>query len=136
MVGDGPQKNQVLNLFENSKLNFTYLGFVQPLDLPNIYASSKIFLFPTLLDGWGVVANEACASGVPTIISENAGASGDLIIHGFNGFILPLDVDIWCNYVIKLLEDENLYNMFSQNCLKHIMNYSPEIVTKKFLQLL
>jgi putative transposase len=54
------------------------VGYFSQNELPYYYALTRVFLFPTLLDPWGVVANEACAAGVPVITCSNAGAAGDL----------------------------------------------------------
>ena len=37
-------------------------GFARQEDLPRWYGASRVFLFPTQWDPWGVVANEACAA--------------------------------------------------------------------------
>lgn len=133
IIGSGPLENEVTELFQKSKINYKYKGFVQQDQIPKIFASCKLFLFPTMSDGWGVVANETCASGVPTIIAENAGAAGDLIIHNYNGYILPLDEKTWCSHALRLLNDDKLYTEFSNNCKLQIEKYSPDIIAGRFL---
>ena len=54
-------------------------GFAAQRELPDLYRSAKVFLFPTLADVWGVVANEACAAGLPVIVSPHAGVAGELV---------------------------------------------------------
>ncbi|MEO0558536.1 MAG: glycosyltransferase, partial [Bacteroidota bacterium] len=36
---------------------------------------------------WGLVLNEAMASGLPVVVSERMGATEDLVTHGWNGFV-------------------------------------------------
>lgn len=50
-----------------------FVGFVGDNDLPALYQSAKIFVFPSLYEGFGIPLVEAMASGVPTIYA-NRGA--------------------------------------------------------------
>ena len=101
-----------------------FLGYATQAELPYRYAAAKIFLFPTEGDVWGVVANEACASGLPVIVSPYAGVSGELIIDGSNGFIRELDVDLWATAAAQLLSDTTLYQTFSHNSRSQVAEYN------------
>ncbi len=91
LLGDGPEREALLADLRAAEIDFHYAGYVSQAALPTYYAAAKILLFPTKLDPWGLVANEACAVGVPVITCANAGVAGDLILHGYNGYILELD---------------------------------------------
>jgi UDP-glucose:(heptosyl)LPS alpha-1,3-glucosyltransferase len=52
-----------------------------------MYAAADAFLLPSPYDAFGMVATEAMASGLPVIVSREAGAS-ELIKHGQNGLLL------------------------------------------------
>lgn len=124
LMGDGPQREAVLEILRAGKVDFHYAGFLSQAELPHYYASAKILLFPTMLEPWGVVANEACAAGVPVITCPNAGVAGDLVIDGYNGFVLELNAHVWCEQAWKLLNDETLLNAFSQNALTKVQDYN------------
>lgn len=81
-------------------------GHVAQGELPGWYRRAKLFLFPTRWDPWGVVANEACESGVPVLITPHAGAAGELVRDGQGGRVLPLDVALWADAAAALLQDE------------------------------
>lgn len=49
-----------------------YLGFVPNDDLPVLYAGAKLFVFPSLYEGFGLPILEAMASGVPVITSNRS----------------------------------------------------------------
>ncbi len=51
------------------------------------YAAADALLHPTPYDAFGMVVSEAMASGLPVIVSREAGAS-ELIQHGQNGLLL------------------------------------------------
>jgi glycosyltransferase involved in cell wall biosynthesis len=124
LLGDGPDRESVLEALRTAGVNFTYMGYLSQAELPAHYASSKIFLFPTVLDPWGVVANEACAVGVPVITCSNPGAANELVIHGYNGFVLDLDPKIWCEHVLKLLRDKSQWDTFSRNALEKVQEFN------------
>jgi len=53
-----------------------------------VYAKSSVLVHPSLSEGFGYVVAEAMASGIPVIVTRNAGAA-DLVIDGENGYIVP-----------------------------------------------
>lgn len=124
LMGSGPLEEDLLSKLNEYDINYSYVGFIQQEELPRFYADSKILLFPSEDDPWGLVANEACAVGTPVITCKNTGVSDDLIIHNYNGYVLPLLVDIWVEHAMKLLYDAELYSQYSQNALNRVSNYS------------
>jgi glycosyltransferase involved in cell wall biosynthesis len=124
ILGDGPLRNELLKALLRFGVTFDYEGFVQPSRLPQYYCQSKLFLFPTLNDPWGIVANEACASGLPVITCNNAGVANDLVIHGYNGYIFPLEVDVWADHICYLLAHPSKLTLLSENALKQVKNYN------------
>jgi glycosyltransferase involved in cell wall biosynthesis len=126
IIGSGPLGKKIIKQLEDYKITYFFPGFIQQDDLPKFYSKAKILVFPTKDDPWGLVANEACAVGTPVITCEYAGVANDLIINDYNGFVLPLDVDVWVEHIWRLLSDIELYNSFSNNSLKQIKHFSIE----------
>jgi glycosyltransferase involved in cell wall biosynthesis len=126
ILGSGELKDEFLAKLEEFEIETHYAGYVSQNELPQYYASAKIFLFPTLQDPWGVVANEAMAAGTPVITCENAGVAGDLVIHDVNGHILPLNVDIWAEKTDFLLNNNETYTRLSKQALVDVQNFSYE----------
>lgn len=106
-LGSGEMESQVREAAARltEHVDVTFMGFAQPAELPQRYAQARLFLFPTSWDPWGVVANEACAAGVPVLVTPHAGAVGDLVIDGVNGLVLPLDAHAWAEAGARLLND-------------------------------
>ena len=106
------------------EVDSTFKGFVQPENLPELYCSAKIFLFPTSWDPWGVVANEACAAGQAVMVSSHAGVVGELIEHNENGYVLPLELPLWIKYATQLISDDGLLNQFSERSLQKVKKFT------------
>ena len=64
---------------------------------------------------WGVVANEACAAGLPVLITPYAGAADELVIDGKNGFVRELDADSWADCAIRLLQNDRRREAFGRH---------------------
>ena len=93
MVGEGRQKKEFAALARELGLDdVVFAGFRKPEELPCIYQAADVFVFPTMDDTWGLVVNEALASGLPVLSSRYAGCTADLIVDGKNGWVIdPMD---------------------------------------------
>jgi len=70
------------------ELGIRDLGFVQPKRLPEVFKElAGVFVLPSRVEPWGVVVQEAAASGLPLICSEACGAGVHLVQEGFNGWL-------------------------------------------------
>lgn len=101
-----------------------FYGFAAQGELPVLYRSARILLFPTLWDPWGVVANEACAAGLPVMVSGEAGVAGELVRDGENGFVCALDTEMWALRAAMLLTRTVLYEDFSRRSLRLVGEYN------------
>jgi glycosyltransferase involved in cell wall biosynthesis len=88
VAGDGPQKKVFNTLMSYHQFTLTMLGSVKYDVLSEVYKTANFLLFPTLADEWGVVVNEALASGVPVIGSKYSQAVEELIVEEQNGWIV------------------------------------------------
>lgn len=126
MMGSG-ELDQALRAYAGTvsdHVDVVFAGFVKQADLPANYASARMMLFPTQIDTWGVVANEAMAAGAPVLVTPMAGVAGDLVLDGENGYVLPLDLARWAQSAAKLLQDEDLLQKFVKNAQDRVQVYS------------
>ncbi|MEI6825224.1 MAG: glycosyltransferase family 4 protein [Desulfuromonadales bacterium] len=124
IIGDGPQKDIFLSSLKALDVDVTYAGFVAQSNLPEYYSKANILLFTTINDAWGIVANEALASGTPVITTPFAGVAHDLVIDGFNGYILGLDPELWTSRIIELLENPELLEKMRSNALNSVSEFN------------
>jgi glycosyltransferase involved in cell wall biosynthesis len=106
LIGDGPLKKELLVELRRINANFHHIPFVPWEEIHWYYQRSKIFLFPTQDDSWGIVANEALAAGCPVITTDKAGCAGELVRHKESGVVLQYTFpDVWANWVKVILSD-------------------------------
>jgi glycosyltransferase involved in cell wall biosynthesis len=125
-VGTGSQEGEVKNMaaLHPELLESTFNGFATQDELPALYRSARLFVFPTRWDPWGVVANEACAAGLPILVSPHAGVAGELVLNGENGFICELDVRRWVDKAMLLLLQPKIYREFSDRSRALVSKYT------------
>jgi len=92
LLGDGPLQEtlnaQLSTLNLHSHVHVP--GFKQYDELPVYYVLAKAFVHASMTEQWGLVVNEAIASGLPVIVSERCGCVPELV-QG-NGFTFdPID---------------------------------------------
>jgi glycosyltransferase involved in cell wall biosynthesis len=133
VVGDGHLREWFINELTREGVGYEYAGFVQPDKIPASFQKARLLLFPTRSDPWGVVANEACAAGVPVLTTSAAGAAGELIIHGENGFVLPPEARVWADHVRQLLNDKELYSNMCRNALSRVRGFTFEKASEGIL---
>jgi glycosyltransferase involved in cell wall biosynthesis len=107
-----------------AQVEVVFNGFAKQAELPALYRSAKVFLFPTEGDVWGVVANEACAAGLPVIISPHAGAADELVVDRQNGFVRELDLDQWADCAASLLSNDALRAAYGQRSRMMVEPYN------------
>lgn len=63
-------------------------GSLPHSELAAFQAEAQLFVFPSLLEGFGLAAQEAMAAGLPVLLTDRCGIR-DLISPGLNGWIVP-----------------------------------------------
>ena len=92
-VGDGPLRSKLQQLPVSRGLEIRFFGNIPYHELPGYYAQADVCIVPTLADTWGLVVNEALASGVPVLGSLYSQAVDELIEDGVNGWRFCPDHD-------------------------------------------
>jgi 1,2-diacylglycerol 3-alpha-glucosyltransferase len=130
IVGDGPERNRLheeaSEQVKNGSVVFTGRKGIE--ELPELYAFAGCFVLPSLREPWGLVVNEAMASGLPVIVSLRCGCADDLVENGSNGFIIDpqssSDLAAALERVSGLPKEERMQMAARSKAI--IRDYSPE----------
>lgn len=100
----------IFNLVDklNLKDHVIFTDYVDETDKPIIYNMAKLFVFPSLYEGFGIPVLEAMASSVPVITSNMSSlpeVAGDAAI-----LVNPKDIEDIAKNMIKILSDDDLKN--------------------------
>jgi 1,2-diacylglycerol 3-alpha-glucosyltransferase len=96
LLGDGPLRESIRQQITALRLERHVLlhGFKQYADLPVYYGLAKVFIHASTTEQWGLVVNEAMASGLPVLVSKRCGCAMDLVREGVTGYSFdPFNVD-------------------------------------------
>jgi glycosyltransferase involved in cell wall biosynthesis len=90
MVGDGPEKAEIAALAGRLGLGgrVHLPGFLQYDQLSEYYGHASAFVLASSSEPWGLVVNEAMASGLPVLVSSRCGCAADLVSEGQNGYLI------------------------------------------------
>jgi starch synthase len=90
-------------------------GVLKGAQLAEAYASSDVFVLPSVEEGLALVLGEALSFGLPLIATTNTGAD-DLFSDGIEGFIVPIrDPGAIHEKLQMLAEDKILRRTISEN---------------------
>jgi len=85
-----------------------YLGFVEASELPMFFSGARIFVYPSLYEGFGLPVLEAMAAGIPVVCS-NASTLPE-VAGDAAAMCDPQDVDTLSRLIAVGLEDESWRN--------------------------
>ncbi len=106
-AGDGPLRGECERLARAWRLPATFAGFLNQSRLPDAYAAADVLVLPSDAgETWGLVVNEAMASGRPALVSRAVGCREDLIVEGRTGHSFALrDVPALADRMAGYLRD-------------------------------
>ena len=132
IVGDGPLKEEITTLINQNKLqDNVFLTGQLSMDsgqLINIYNTADIFVMPNVpvnddMEGFGIVAIEAGAAGIPVVASRVDGIA-QAIVDDENGFLCDYNnYDQFANIVLRLLNNDEHRKLFGQKAKRYVENH-------------
>jgi len=95
-------------LVEQYKLkdDVIFPGYIDNEDLPILYKLAKVFVFPSLYEGFGIPPLEAMASGTPVVVSDKSCLPETV---GDAGLVVdPEDSEVFAEAIYRAMYDEPL----------------------------
>ncbi|VAX10880.1 Glycosyltransferase [hydrothermal vent metagenome] len=144
IAGDGPEEASLRSRATKLQLDATikFLGPIKNEDLPAIYQSGAIAVFPFIIspsgdqEGLGLVMIEALGCGC-TLIASDLPAVKDVILDGKTGrLVTPGDTDNIATAITELLGNRDLCKSLAHEGRKYVINkFDWIIVTNNYRRL-
>jgi glycosyltransferase involved in cell wall biosynthesis len=135
VVGDGPEKNKLEKLVENLGLseNVSFTGFMENYtDIIAHMKSTKVFVLPSIREGFGMVVIESNACGVPVVVVNHPmNAAQDLVVDGVNGYISEPEPELMAGIIVKSIENKD---KMRDKCLEISMEYDWDKIVNSLLE--
>jgi len=110
-------------------------GFKQYDELPLYYGLADVYIQASTTEQWGLVVNEAMASGLPVLVSNRCGCGPDLVQEGVNGYTFdPYDVEALAELLAKISADRTALETMGQASRTIIANWAPETFAENLLK--
>ena len=125
LVGkDGWKYKEVYDEIERLDLTADVLitGYVELKDLPYIYSSAKVFVMPSLYEGFGLPVLEAMSCGTPVITSDRG--SFPEIVGNAGITIDALDSEKFADAISNVLDDKELSKKMRRKGLEQAKKFT------------
>lgn len=130
----GLKKFVTETLSQNPNIKQEFWNFSQD-DPTKVFGKSSVLVLPSVEDGFGLVALEAMACGLPVIVTSNCGAA-DVVKNSVNGFITPpRDVETMANQLKFLAENEEMRAEMGRRARITAQKYNQEVYQHQFCEL-
>jgi|UPI000687025A glycosyltransferase involved in cell wall biosynthesis len=129
VVGDGEQRSKLQRTCGELKLTEDVIlaGAKSYSDLPQYYGLAGAFVHASTTEQWGLVVNEAMASGLPVLVSNRCGCAPDLVEDGRNGFLFdPYDPSTLADAMYQLAAENTDRASMGRESQKIVSRWSPE----------
>lgn len=108
LAGDGPLRKdlEALVIKNNLSNRVHFTGYLDYREMKHVYAGASCFVLPSTTEQWGLVINEALASGIPVLCSENVGSAPNLLSGLHVGYTFnPMSSKDLLQKMIKIIDE-------------------------------
>jgi glycosyltransferase involved in cell wall biosynthesis len=130
LLGDGPLKADIRGLVSCLSVEDCVImpGWKQYDELPAYCGLPGAFIHASTTEQWGLVVDEAMASGLPVLVSNRCGCASDVVREGVNGFTFdPLDVKRLAKLMLRIASmDEAARGMMGRESQRIIADRATE----------
>ena len=135
LVGKGPLEEDLRQLCRQQGIQdkVIFTGELPRQQIVHCYASSDLFVFPSISDTQGLVIGEAKAAGVP-VVAIRAYGPAEMVIQNEDGLLTELSLPAFTEAIIKMLEDKELYARMSKQSLINAPLISSALCSERMLE--
>jgi len=132
--GMGRKAKEIYQSISNLGLerNIVITGHVSDQDLRQLYAGTRLFVYPSLYEGFGIPILEAMSSGVPVIASNTSSIPE---VAGDAAYLIdPYNIGALADAMEKVLQDDNLARSLQAKGLQRAKAFSWERTARQTIE--
>ena len=135
LAGKGPLEEYLRQVCRQQGIDdkVIFTGELSREHIVHCYASSDLFVFPSVSDTQGLVIGEAKAAGVP-VVAIRAFGPAEMVIHNEDGLLTELSLPAFTKAIIEILNDEELYARMSKQSLINAPLISSALCAERMLE--
>lgn len=136
IAGDGQDRSRLESIARRKKIDgdVVFKGLVSEDEKIKLLQHAWLLAFPSLVEGWGLVAMEAAACGTPTV-GFNVPGIRDAVKDGESGLLADTRQD-FIDSIIKILQDRKLRSRLSKGARKWVRQFSWDKTARNFLEVI
>jgi glycosyltransferase involved in cell wall biosynthesis len=109
LCGEGPEEERLRAVAERLGVPVQFRGYVEPRELPGLYAGADVLALVSTYEPFGVAMREGAAAGLPLLCTRVAGAAGDVAREAENALLVdPRDTGGIAEALRRLVRDREL----------------------------
>jgi len=87
MAGNGELMTETRAVAERAGVRVTWCGFLNQSGMSRALAAADCVAVPSRWESWGLIVNEALASGTPCVVSDRVACASDLVRDDVSGYV-------------------------------------------------
>jgi glycosyltransferase involved in cell wall biosynthesis len=117
IAGAGPLEAECRAEAERLGVGAAFAGFLNQQAMADAYAAADVLVLPSASDTWGFAVQEALASGVPCVVSDQVGCQPDLVGTPETGLVFPVgNVEALASAVGSVLARQQAGHSYASAC--------------------
>ena len=136
LAGYGNDEEMILNYAKELKLkNFEFIGKV--IHTEEYFNKASLFMMTSHYEGFGITLTESLQKGCIPIAFNTYSAVRDIIVHGYNGYIIqPYDEKLYANRIIELINNKEKMMQMQYNAIASSKKFDIENIGNQWINLL
>jgi rhamnosyl/mannosyltransferase len=140
IVGNGEELTSLRELVEvlNIRDKITFVSDANDKQLSSCYKEADLFVLPSIneAEAFGVVQLEAMANGLPVINTNLESGVPFVSLNDYSGITVePKDIEGLTHAIAKLINNKELYELYSLNALERVESFSREKMSKAYAEI-